>query len=57
VVEDDAQAGPDHVDSHRSVMLVASPFAKRGAVDHTLYTTSSVLRTIELILGIPPMSQ
>jgi DNA-binding beta-propeller fold protein YncE len=57
VVEDDAQAGPDHVDSHRSVLLLASPFARRGAVDHTFYSTSSVLRTIELILGLPPMSQ
>src|SRR6059036_2894194 len=57
VVEDDAQAGPDHVDSHRSVLLVASPFARRGFVDHTLYSTSSVLRTIELILGLGPMSQ
>jgi hypothetical protein len=57
VVEDDAQSGPDHVDSHRSVLLVASPFAKRSAADHTFYTTSGVLRTIELILGLPPMSQ
>jgi hypothetical protein len=57
VVEDDAQSGPDHVDSHRSVLLVASPFVRRSAVDHTFYTTSGVLRTIELILGIPPMSQ
>jgi hypothetical protein len=57
VLEDDAQSGPDHVDSHRSVLLVASPFAKRGVVDHTFYTTSGVLRTIELILGLPPMSQ
>jgi YVTN family beta-propeller protein len=57
IVEDDAQSGPDHVDSHRSVLLVASPFAKRTVADHTLYTTSSVLRTIELILGLPPMSQ
>ena len=57
VLEDDAQSGPDHVDSHRSVLLVASPFAKRGAVDHTLYTTSGVLRTIELVLGLEPMSQ
>ncbi len=57
VLEDDAQAGPDHIDSHRSVLLVASPFAKRGFVDHTLYTTSGVLRTIELILGLAPMSQ
>jgi hypothetical protein len=57
VVEDDAQSGPDHVDSHRSVLLVASPFARRTAVDHTFYTTSGVLRTIELILGLRPMSQ
>jgi len=57
VVEDDSQAGPDHVDSHRSVVLVASPFAKRAFVDHTFYTTSGVLRTMELILGLPPMSQ
>jgi hypothetical protein len=56
VVEDDAQSGPDHVDSHRSVLLVASPFAKHGFVDHTFYTTSGVLRTIELILGLAPMS-
>ncbi len=57
VLEDDAQNGPDHVDAHRSVLLVASPFTRRGVVDHTLYTTSGVLRTIELILGLPPMSQ
>ncbi len=57
VVEDDAQNGPDHVDAHRSVLLVASPFVKRRHVDSTLYTTSGVLRTIELILGLPPMSQ
>ena len=57
VVEDDAQSGPDHVDSHRSVALVASPFAKRGFVDHTFYSTSGMLRSMELILGLPPMSQ
>ncbi len=57
VLEDDAQNGPDHVDAHRSVLLLASPWAKRGAVDSTLYTTSGILRTIELILGLPPMSQ
>ncbi len=57
VLEDDAQNGPDHVDAHRSVALVASPFAKRRAVDRTLYTTCGMLRTIELILGLPPMSQ
>ncbi|HYB53971.1 MAG TPA: alkaline phosphatase family protein, partial [Thermoanaerobaculia bacterium] len=57
VVEDDAQNGPDHVDAHRSVLLMASPYARRGLVDSSLYTTCGVLRTIELILGIPPMSQ
>ena len=56
-VEDDAQDGPDHVDAHRSVLLVASPFARRGFVDHTFYTTSSVVRSIGLILGLPPRSQ
>ena len=57
MLEDDAQNGPDHVDAHRSVLLAASPWAKRGSVDSTLYTTSGVLRTIELVLGLPPMSQ
>jgi DNA-binding beta-propeller fold protein YncE len=57
VLEDDAQNGPDHVDAHRSVLLAISPFTRRGAVDSTLYTTSGVLRTMELILGLPPMSQ
>jgi DNA-binding beta-propeller fold protein YncE len=57
VLEDDAQNGPDHVDAHRSVLLVASPWVRRGAVDSTLYTTSGVLRTIELLFGLPPMSQ
>ena len=57
VLEDDAQNGPDHVDAHRSVLLVASPYARRGALDSTLYTTSGVLRTIELILGLEPLSQ
>jgi len=57
VLEDDAQNGPDHVDCHRSPLLVMSPYVRRGAVDSSFYTTASVLRTIELILGIPPMSQ
>ena len=57
VLEDDAQNGPDHVDAHRSPALVISPFAKRQALDSTLYTTSAMLRTMELILGLPPMSQ
>ncbi len=57
VVEDDAQNGADHVDAHRTIAFVASPYARRGAVDSTLYSTSSMLRTIELILGLAPMSQ
>lgn len=57
VLEDDAQDGPDHVDAHRSVALVISPYARRNVVDSTMYTTSGILRTIELILGLPPMSQ
>jgi len=57
IVEDDAQNGPDHVDAHRTVALVAGGFVKKGFVDHTMYSTSSMLRTMELILGLPPMSQ
>lgn len=57
VIEDDAQNGPDHVDAHRAVALVISPYCKRGFVDSTLYSTSSMLRTMELILGLQPMSQ
>ncbi len=57
VIEDDAQNGSDHVDAHRTVALVVSPYTKRGYVDSTLYSTSSMLRTMELILGLKPMSQ
>jgi hypothetical protein len=57
VVEDDAQNGPDHVDAHRTVALVISPYTKRHHVDSTMYSTSSMLRTMELILGLKPMSQ
>ncbi|HTP13195.1 MAG TPA: alkaline phosphatase family protein, partial [Bacteroidota bacterium] len=57
VIEDDAQNGPDHVDAHRSVALVISPYTKRHVVDHTLYSGASMLRTMELVLGLPPMSQ
>jgi YVTN family beta-propeller protein len=57
VLEDDAQNGPDHVDAHRSTAYVISPYTKRGVVDSTMYSTSSMLRTIELILGLKPMSQ
>jgi hypothetical protein len=57
ILEDDAQNGADHVDAHRSTAYVAGGFVKRGFVDHTMYSTSSMLRTMELILGLPPMSQ
>ena len=57
VVEDDAQNGPDHVDAHRTVALVAGPYAKRGAVVSSMYSTCGMLRTMELILGLEPMSQ
>ncbi len=57
VVEDDAQNGSDHVDAHRTVALAISPYIKRHTVDSTLYSTSSMLRTMELILGLQPMSQ
>jgi YVTN family beta-propeller protein len=57
VVEDDAQNGSDHVDAHRTVALVAGPYVRRGVVDSTMYSTSSMLRTMELILGLDPMSQ
>jgi YVTN family beta-propeller protein len=56
VLEDDAQNGPDHVDSHRSPAFVISPFVKRGVVDSTMYNTTSMLRTMELILGLRPMT-
>jgi YVTN family beta-propeller protein len=57
VVEDDAQNGSDHVDAHRTVALAISPYIKKGSVDSTLYSTSSMLRTMELVLGLEPMSQ
>ena len=57
VLEDDAQNGPDHVDAHRSTAFIASPYAKRFTKVSTMYSTTSMLRTIELILGLPPMSQ
>jgi YVTN family beta-propeller protein len=57
VTEDDAQDGPDHVDDHRSVGLVISPYVKAGFVDHTPYTMTSMVRTIEVILHLPPMTQ
>jgi YVTN family beta-propeller protein len=55
VVEDDAQNGPDHVDEQRSTFYLASPYAA-GGVQHAMYTQASVLRTMEILLGLPPMS-
>ncbi len=57
VIEDDAQNGPDHVDAHRTVGLVISPYTKRKSVDSTQYSTVSMIRTMELILGLAPLSQ
>ncbi|WP_291884465.1 bifunctional YncE family protein/alkaline phosphatase family protein [Chryseobacterium sp.] len=57
ILEDDAQNGPDHVDAHRSPAYLISPYVKRKSVDHTMYSTTGMLRTIELILGMKPMTQ
>ncbi len=57
VIQEDPQSGLDHVDGKRTVALCISPFTKRGQVISTHYNQNSVLRTIELILGLPPMSQ
>jgi hypothetical protein len=57
VIEDDAQNGPDHVDAHRTIGLVISPYCRRKSLDSTQYSTVSMLRTMELILGLPPLSQ
>jgi YVTN family beta-propeller protein len=56
IVEDDAQDGLDHVDGHRTVALAVSPYTQRGAIDPTFYSQVSMVKTIELILGVPPMS-
>jgi hypothetical protein len=56
VVEDDAQNGVDHVDGHRTVALAVSPYIRRGHVDSTFYSNQSMLKTIELILGLPTLS-
>src|SRR5260370_27753649 len=57
VVEDDPQAGFDHVDGHRTVALAVSPYTKRKFVDHTSYNQTGMVKTIELMLGLPPMNQ
>jgi YVTN family beta-propeller protein len=56
VVEDDAQDGVDHVDGHRTVALAISPYTRRGSVDSTMYSQASMVKTIELILGLPTLS-
>ena len=57
IIEDDAQNGPDHVDAHRSTCYVIHPWIKQASVDHNFHNTASCLRTIELLLGLPPMCQ
>lgn len=56
VLEDDAQNGPDHVDSHRSIAYVLSPYTRGRGLDSTMYNTVSMLKTIEVILGLAPMT-
>ena len=56
ITEDDAAGGVDHVDSHRTVMLMASPFVKRGCVAHTNTSFSGLLKTVFRILGVPPLN-
>ncbi|HEY7210534.1 MAG TPA: beta-propeller fold lactonase family protein [Bryobacteraceae bacterium] len=57
VIEDDAQDGPDHVDCRRTVGFVISPYTRRRAIDHSFYTTAAMIHTMELILGLPSMTQ
>jgi YVTN family beta-propeller protein len=57
VVQDDPQAGFDHIDGHRTVAMVISPYTPRRALDSTNYNQTSMIRTMELILGLPPMNQ
>src|SRR2546426_1923027 len=56
IVEDDAQNGVDHIDGHRTVALIASPYARRGVIDPTFYDQPSMVKTIELMLGLPALS-
>ena len=57
VIEDDAQDGGDHVDSHRSIAFVAGAYVKQGAVVSTQYNTLNFLRTIEEVLGLPELNE
>src|SRR5690606_11596007 len=57
VIEDDAQAGPDHVDGHRTFYTAISPYTRRKFVDSTFYTTTNMIRSIEMMLGLDPMNR
>ena len=57
VIEDDAQSGPDHVDGHRTVFMAVSPYNRRQTVDSTLYTTTHMIRSIEMMLGLDPLNR
>jgi YVTN family beta-propeller protein len=57
VTEDDPQNGFDHVDGHRTVGMAISPYTRRNMVDSTCYNQTGLVKTIELILGLPPMTQ
>ena len=57
VIEDDAQAGLDHVDGHRTSFMVISPYNKRHTVDSNMYTTTNMIRSIEMMLGLDPMNR
>ena len=56
VTEDDAQNGPDHVDAHRTLAYVISPYTQTGKVDHTHYDTAGMVATVESLLNLPPMT-
>ena len=57
ILEDDAQDGPDHVDCHRSTAYVVSAYTRRGYVDSHFYNTDSILHTMEVLMGVPPMTR
>src|SRR6266498_2148799 len=56
VTEDEAQNGPDHIDAHRTLAYVISPYTQTATTDHTHYDTASMVATIEDLLGLPPMA-
>ena len=56
IIEDDSQDGPDHVDAHRQTAYVISPWITQGAIDHSFHNQTSVLRTMEMLLGLQPLT-